>query len=150
MKKRKLRAPLIAVAVIAVIVLCYLFAFMRPQPLMDCMTGTQPPTNGEIICYTGDQPEGKSLTITSAQQVEELWQAIQDTQIRFLRGKSAALIPQGGAYYTVTLFSDDGSSTYAFAYDTEGGMIIQGSAYKVLQEDHLGPALAAIFQQTAE
>ena len=150
MKKRKLRIPLIAVAVIAIIVLCYIICFMRPQPLMNCMTGTQPPTTGEIICYTSDQPDGTSLTVTNTQQVEQLWQAIQDTQIRFLRGRSSAVIPQGGAYYTVTLFSDDSSSVYAFGYDTEGGLIIQGSAYKVLEEDLLGPALAALFPQTAE
>ena len=150
LKKKKLRVPLITVAVLAVLVLCYIFAFMRPQPLMNCMTGTQPPTSGEIICYTGEEPDGRSLTVTSTEQVAQLWQAIQDAQIRFLRGRRSAVIPQGGAYYTVTLFSEDSSSIYAFGYDTEGGLIIQGSAYKVLGEDQLGPALAAICQQTAE
>lgn len=150
MKRKKLRIPLIVLAVIAILVACYVGFFMRAQPLLDCLPGTQPPAAGEVVRYTQDQPDGQSLALDDPQQVQALWQAIQQTQVRFLRGRGTALIPSDGVYYTVTLFSDDSSSVYAFGYDTEGGLIIQGSAYKVLEEDLLGPALAAVFSPAAE
>ena len=40
MNKKKLRNILLPIVIIAVIVACYVGYFMRTQPLLDCMTGT--------------------------------------------------------------------------------------------------------------
>ena len=160
MKRKKLRIPLIVLAVIAILVACYVGFFMRAQPLLDCLPGTQPlldclpgtqpPAAGEVVRYTQDQPDGQSLALDDPQQVQALWQAIQQTQVRFLRGRGTALIPSDGAYYTVRLTSADGASVYAFGYNTQGGILIQGSDYRLLDEDLLGPALAAVFSPAVE
>ena len=60
MKRKKLRIPLIVLAVIAILVACYVGFFMRAQPLLDCLPGTQPPAAGEVVRYTQDQPDGQS------------------------------------------------------------------------------------------
>lgn len=150
MKRKKLRIPLIVLAVIAILVACYVGFFMRAQPLLDCLPGTQPPAAGEVVRYTQNQPDGQSLALDDPQQVQALWQAIQQTQVRFLRGRGTALIPSDGAYYTVRLTSADGASVYAFGYNTQGGILIQGSDYRLLDEDLLGPALAAVFSPAVE
>ena len=43
MNKKKLRNILLPIVIIAVIVACYVGYFMRTQPLLDCMTGTDIP-----------------------------------------------------------------------------------------------------------
>ena len=43
MKHKKLRVVIITLVVLAAIVACYMGYFMRPQPLTDCLPGTQPP-----------------------------------------------------------------------------------------------------------
>lgn len=48
MNKKKLRNILLPIVIIAVIVACYVGYFMRTQPLLDCMTGTDIPSTGEI------------------------------------------------------------------------------------------------------
>ena len=51
MNKKKLRNILLPIVIIAVIVACYVGYFMRTQPLLDCMTGTDIPSTGEITRY---------------------------------------------------------------------------------------------------
>ncbi len=150
MKKKSNRAALITVVVLAAIAICYVGFFMRPQPLMDCMPGTQAPEAGRIVQHTQENPEGTSIELSQAEQLDGLWQSMQDTQIRFLRGRGAAIGTAGGAYYEILLTSADGSTEYGFGYSTDGTMLIQGSDYKVLGEDKLGSALEALFAGTAE
>lgn len=150
MKKKSNRAALITVVVIAAIAICYVGYFMRPQPLMDCMPGTQPPVAGRVVQHTQDNPEGTDLELTEGEQLDGLWQIMQDTQIRFLRGRGAAIGTEGGAYYEILLTGPDGSTDYGFGYSTDGTMLIQGSDYKVLEENKLGPALEALFVPAAE
>ena len=146
MKHKKLRVVIITLVVLAAIVACYMGYFMRPQPLTDCLPGTQPPAPGQVTRYTEDVLEGETLELTDQAQVDALWQAIQDSQIRFLRGRGTVSAPQGGAYYEISLTSQDGSDTYAFGYSTTGELIIQGSSYAMVGEDPVGPLLA---EQTA-
>ena len=51
MKHKKLRTVLITVVVIAALVAAYMIAFMRPQPLLDCLGGTEAPTTGTLTVY---------------------------------------------------------------------------------------------------
>ena len=48
MKHKKLRTVLITLVVIAALVAAYMIAFMRPQPLLDCLGGTEAPTTGTL------------------------------------------------------------------------------------------------------
>ena len=57
MNKKKLRNILLPIVIIAVIVACYVGYFMRTQPLLDCMTGTDIPSTGEIT----RGPQGRRL-----------------------------------------------------------------------------------------
>lgn len=88
MNKKKLRNILLPIVIIAVIVACYVGYFMRTQPLLDCMTGTDIPSTGEITRYDEAHKDGVSLAVTSPDQVSGLWQAIQDTEVRFVRGRA--------------------------------------------------------------
>ena len=81
MNKKKLRNILLPIVIVAVIVACYVGYFMRTQPLLNCMTGTDIPTTGEITRYDEAHKDGVSLDVTSADQVSGLWQAIQESQI---------------------------------------------------------------------
>ena len=110
MNKKKLRNILLPIVIIAVIVACYVGYFMRTQPLLDCMTGTDIPSTGEITRYDEAHKDGVSLAVTSPDQVSGLWQAIQDTEVRFVRGRGTAVAPPGGVYYEVSLTSADGAS----------------------------------------
>ena len=102
MNKKKLRNILLPIVIIAVIVACYVGYFMRTQPLLDCMTGTDIPSTGEITRYDEAHKDGVSLAVTSPDQVSGLWQAIQDTEVRFVRGRGTAVAPPGGVYYEVS------------------------------------------------
>ena len=75
MNKKKLRNILLPIVIIAVIVACYVGYFMRTQPLLDCMTGTDIPSTGEITRYDEAHKDGVSLAVTSPDQVSGLWQA---------------------------------------------------------------------------
>lgn len=129
MNKKKLRNILLPIVIIAVIVACYVGYFMRTQPLLDCMTGTDIPSTGEITRYDEAHKDGVSLAVTSPDQVSGLWQAIQDTEVRFVRGRGTAVAPPGGVYYEVSLTSADGASVYGFGCNSNEDLVIQGSAY---------------------
>ena len=63
MKHKKLRTVLITVVVIAALVAAYMIAFMRPQPLLDCLGGTEAPTTGTLTRgRSGTWPKGRNLT----------------------------------------------------------------------------------------
>ena len=64
MNKKKLRNILLPIVIIAVIVACYVGYFMRTQPLLDCMTGTDIPSTGEITRYDEAHKDGVSLAPT--------------------------------------------------------------------------------------
>lgn len=59
MNKKKLRNILLPIVIIAVIVACYVGYFMRTQPLLDCMTGTDIPSTGEITRYDEAHKDGR-------------------------------------------------------------------------------------------
>lgn len=150
MNKKKLRNILLPIVIIAVIVACYVGYFMRTQPLLDCMTGTDIPSTGEITRYDEAHKEGVSLAVTSPDQVSGLWQAIQDTEIRFVRGRGTAVAPPGGVYYEVSLTSADGASVYGFGCNSNEDLVIQGSAYVIVGESQILQALDALFPDSAE
>ena len=145
MNKKKLRNILLPIVIIAVIVACYVGYFMRTQPLLDCMTGTDIPSTGEITRYDEAHKDGVSLAVTSPDQVSGLWQAIQDTEVRFVRGRGTAVAPPGGVYYEVSLTSADGASVYGFGCNSNEDLVIQGSAYVIVGESQILQALDALF-----
>ena len=59
MKHKKLRTVFITVVVIAALVAAYMIAFMRPQPLLDCLGGTEAPTTGTLTVYDQAHQEGQ-------------------------------------------------------------------------------------------
>ena len=148
--KKKLRNILLPIVIIAVIVACYVGYFMRTQPLLDCMTGTDIPSTGEITRYDEAHKDGVSLAVTSPDQVSGLWQAIQDTEVRFVRGRGTAVAPPGGVYYEVSLTSADGASVYGFGCNSNEDLVIQGSAYVIVGESQILQALDALFPDSAE
>ena len=127
MKHKKLRTVLITVVVIAALVAAYMIAFMRPQPLLDCLGGTEAPTTGTLTVYDQAHQEGQKWDVAEGSELDEVWQAMQSSQVRFLRGHGVVTLPDGGAYYEVKLANADGSSSYAFGCNSEGDLIIAGS-----------------------
>ena len=146
--KTRTRAVLIGLAVIVVLIACYALVFMRVQPLMDCLEGTEAPNAGQIVLYEQDK-DPVTLTIDSADQVAGLWQAMENTQVRFLRGRGSVVVPQGGAYYEITLQSLDESGQEAAAYNfgcgSDGALLIVGSDYETVGESDLPAQLEALF-----
>lgn len=63
MKHKKLRTVLITVVVIAALVAAYMIAFMRPQPLLDCLGGTEAPTTGTLTVYDQAHQEGQKWDV---------------------------------------------------------------------------------------
>lgn len=121
MKHKKLRTVLITVVVIAALVAAYMIAFMRPQPLLDCLGGTEAPTTGTLTVYDQAHQEGQKWDVAEGSELDEVWQAMKSSQVRFLRGHGVVTLPDGGAYYEVKLANADGSSSYAFGCNSEGG-----------------------------
>ena len=126
MKHKKLRTVFITVVVIAALVAAYMIAFMRPQPLLDCLGGTEAPTTGTLTVYDQAHQEGQKWDVAEGSELDEVWQAMQSAQVRFLRGRGVVTLPDGGAYYEVKLANADGSSSYAFGCNSEGDLIIAG------------------------
>lgn len=150
MKHKKLRTVLITVVVIAALVAAYMIAFMRPQPLLDCLGGTEAPTTGTLTVYDQAHQEGQKWDVAEGSELDEVWQAMQSTQVRFLRGRGVVTLPDGGAYYEVKLANADGSSSYAFGCNSEGDLIIAGSDYVLVGDSSLPQALAGLAQAAAE
>lgn len=146
--KKRTRAVLIGLAVIVVLIACYALVFMRAQPLMDCLEGTEAPNAGQIVLYEQDK-DPVTLTIDSADQVAGLWQAMENTQVRFLRGRGSVVVPQGGAYYEITLQAlneaGEETGTYSFGCGTDGSLLIVGSDYSIVGESALVDQLEALF-----
>ena len=88
--------------------------------------------------------------MTSPDQVSGLWQAIQNTEVRFVRGRGTAVAPPGGVYYEVSLTSADGASVYGFGCNSNEDLVIQGSAYVIVGESQILQALDALFPDSAE
>ena len=88
---------LIILAVAALFVALYFIVYRQPQPLMemDCMVGTDAPAAGTVTQYSQEVPEGVTVTVTSQEQVADLWQAMQDTQVRLVRGQTRPRPPCG-------------------------------------------------------
>ena len=150
MKHKKLRTALITVVVIAALVAAYVLAFMRPQPLLDCLNGTEAPTTGTLTVYDQAHQEGQKWDVPEGTKLDEVWQAIQSTQVRFLQGRGVVTLPNGGAYYEVKLANEDGSSSYAFGCNSNGDLIIAGSDYDIVGDSSLPQALADLAQAAAE
>ncbi len=150
MKHKKIRAAIIALVVIAVLVGAYVIAFMRPEPLLDCLGGTETPTTGTLTVYDQAHQEGQKWEVVEGAELDEVWQAIQATQVRFLQGRGVVRLPDGGAYYEVKLASADGSSSYAFGCNSDGDLIIAGSDYNLVGDSSLTQALADLAKAVAE
>ena len=150
MNKKKLRNILLPIVIIAVIVACYVGYFMRTQPLLDCMTGTDIPSTGEITRYDEAHKDGVSLAVTSPDQVSGLWQAIQDTEVRFVRGRSTAVAPPGGVYYEVSLTSADGASVYGFGCNSNDWTLSSGLGLRHCGREPDSPGFGRLFPDSAE
>ena len=150
-KQWQRRTMLIILAVVAVFVALYFAVYRQPQPLMemDCMVGTDAPAAGTITQYSQDNLEGVVFTVSGEEDVADLWQAMQSTQVRLLRGRSVPAPPVGGYYYEVSLTSADGGSTYSFGCDSSGELLILGGGYAIHGESNLLPALDALFADGA-
>lgn len=150
-KQWQRRTMLIILAVVAVFVALYFAVYRQPQPLMemDCMVGTDAPAAGTITQYSQDNLEGVVFTVSGEEDVADLWQAMQSTQVRLLRGRSVPAPPVGGYYYEVSLTSADGGSTYSFGCDSSGELLILGGGYAIHGESNLLPALDDLFADGA-
>ena len=111
--------------------------------------GTDAPAAGTITQYSQDNLEGVVFTVSGEEDVADLWQAMQSTQVRLLRGRSVPAPPVGGYYYEVSLTSADGGSTYSFGCDSSGELLILGGGYAIHGESNLLPALDALFADGA-
>ena len=150
MKHKKVRTALIALVILAALVAAYVIAFMRPEPLLNCLSGTEAPTTGTLTVYDQAHQEGQALTVAAGAELDEVWQAIQTTQVRFLQGHGVVILPDGGAYYEVKLTNADGSSSYAFGCNSDGALIIAGSDYDTVGDSSLPQALADLAKGTTE
>ncbi len=150
MKHKKIRTVVITLVVLAALVGAYVFAFMRPEPLLDCLGGTEAPTTGTLTVYDQAHQDGRKWDVTQGAELDEVWQAIQSTEVRFLQGRGVVTLPDGGAYYEVKLANADGSCSYAFGCNSDGDLIIAGSDYDLVGDSSLPQALANLAQAAAE
>ena len=150
MKHKKLRTAVITLVVIAAVVVGYMLCFMRPEPLLDCLGGTEAPTTGTLTVYDQAHQEGQKWDVSEGPELDEVWQAIQSTEVRFLQGRGVVILPDGGAYYEVKLANEDGSASYAFGCNSDGALIIAGSDYNTVGDSSLPQALADLAQAVAE
>ena len=72
MKHKKLRTVLITLVVIAALVAAYMIAFMRPQPLLDCLGGTEAPTTGTLTVYDQAHQEGQKWDVAEGSELDEV------------------------------------------------------------------------------
>lgn len=155
--KKSLRVALITLVVIAAIIGGYAALYMQPQPLLDCMKGTEPPNTGTIVRYEqGENKESVPTTyaVNSKEQIAELWNVIENTQVKFHRGAGAPAASEGGAYYEVNLSATDETGaavgTYSFGCNSDGSLLIVGSSYDIVGEPLLPVALASLFDTSAQ
>ncbi len=132
-KQWQRRTMLIILAVVAVLVALYFAVYRQPQPLMemDCMVGTDAPAAGTITQYSQDNLEGVVFTVSGEEDVADLWQAMQSTQVRLLRGAQRPRAPRGRVLLRGILTSADGGSTYSFGCDSSGELLILGGGYAI-------------------
>lgn len=151
--KRKFKPYIITLVIVAGLISIYAMVFMRPQPLMDCVDGAEAPNAGQIVMYEQDK-DAVTLTFHSQEELAGLWNAMQNTDIRFLRGRGIVSVPQGGAYYELSLQALDASGNevgaYAFGCASDGGLVIVGSDYEIVGESDLVAELKTLFADTAE
>ena len=133
--------------ILGILALLYFFIMMRPGPLMDKFASADPPVAAQVTQYnfnldtayaeSGDTPE-----------LAEVWQAMQDTQVRFLRSFSLAGAPDDGYFYNAVLLDSAGSPLYTFGCNTDGEIIIDGKSYLVAGESSLAEAFAKLIEQS--
>lgn len=140
----------IAIGALAVICIIYYNTQMRPADFLSHYDSHQPPVSGQVVQYDFEKNK-TTLEITGADMAADLWSAMENSQVRFIRSFSAANVPIDGYYYEVTLSDEagtaQGTTTYAFGCNTAGELIIGGTAYGFAGESGIIPALDALFTQ---
>ena len=150
-KQWQRRTMLIILAVVAVFVALYFAVYRQPQPLMemDCMVGTDAPAAGTITQYSQDNLEGVVFTVSGEEDVADLWQAMQSTQVRLLRGRSVPAPPVGGYYYEVSLHQRRRRLHLQLRLRLLRGAADPGRRHAIHGESNLLPALDALFADGA-
>ena len=145
--KRTIIGLLIAVAIIFGAFGIYCLVFMQKESLMDALEISemaQTPDGGSIVSHW-NQEDATSLDLDEA-QAAAVWQAMEDTNVRFIRARGIGLVPPGGYYYEVTLTSG-GETVCAFGFNSEKGFLINGRDYNRSGESPLAGAVGLLFGQ---
>lgn len=146
-KKKKLRNALITILILAALFGAYWLAFKRAEPLSQYMHSSQAITGGEIVChpYEGETQTAELTAQANGPELNAVHEAIQTAEIRFNHGDTMPVAPVDGAYYEVFLDTAEQEDAYVFGCNSDGQIILGGSAYDLLDENALPEKLAAVF-----
>lgn len=133
--------------ILAVLGLLYFFVMMRPGPLMEKFSTTEAPVAAEVTQYNF-KLDTAVATVGDTEELAAVWQAMQDTQVRFLRSFSLAGAPQDGYFYESVLYDGAGEPLYTIGCNTDGEVIIDGKSYLIAGESDLLEAFAKLIEQS--
>ena len=142
-----LKYAIMGFLILGALALLYFFIMMRPGPLMDKFPVSDPPAAAQVTQYSFSL-DTTAADIGDTPELEALWQAMESTQVRFLRSFSLAGAPQDGYFYNAVLTDGAGKALYTFGCNTDGEIIIDGKSYLIAGESGLLDAFAKLIEQS--
>ena len=133
--------------ILAVLALLYFFIMMRPGPLMDKFEASDAPAAATVTQYDFTLNKA-AVDVGDTPELAAVWEAMQETQVRFLRSFSLAGAPEDGYFYEGILSDADGSPLYTIGCNTDGEIIIDGKSYLIAGESGLLDAFAKLIEQS--
>lgn len=133
--------------ILGCLALLYFFLMMRPGPLMEKFEAAEPPAAAVVTQYDFNLNKA-TVDVGDTPQLAAVWEAMQNTQVRFLRSFSLAGAPEDGFFYESVLSDSEGSPLYTIGCNTDGEIIIEGKSYLIAGESELLDAFAELIEQS--
>ncbi len=145
-----LKYGIIAIILVVVAAVIYYNTQMHPHELISMFETDEAPVRGQLVRYDSDQNRSE-LALTDADMVAPVWEAMGESQVRYMQHISSAAVPEGGYYYEVMLSTEEDAAedvnTYAFATNTSGETVIKSMTYRLVDEKPMLDTLGALFTQ---
>ena len=145
--KRTIIGLLIALAIILGGFGIYCLTFMQKEPLPEALgvsETAQIPDGGTIVSHWNQ--DDTTVLDLDEKDAAEVWRAVENTNVRFIRARGIGLVPPGGYYYEVELTAG-GETVCAFGFNTDKGFVIDGQDYNRSGESTLAGVVGALFGQ---
>lgn len=138
----------LAIAIVVIAAVVYFNTQMRPHDLVSMFESDLTPVSGELVRYDSDQNRTE-LALTDPEMIAPIWEAMEQSQVRYYQHIGSAVAPRGGYYYEVMLATEEDTDghSYAFSVNTDGETVIKSMTYYQIDKEPILEALDAVFTQ---